>query len=267
MKKSHIFPIFFLLAQFISAQEKLVKGVIIIDTEDGTPEGIYVTNSRTQLSSITDLTGSFAIHAAAGDSLLIRSSFYESRRFYLTESLMKKDFVTIHLNLQPIVLDEAVITQKLTGFLDKDAKYDPGKDQVARLYKELGVNPDASKLRDSTDFTMWKDFTITSLNVEKLFEVFNGDLRRRQNLYDFEGTESVIMAIREYFGDNYFTEDLHIPKEKIREFIFFTYGFTTIPSYYQSGNYLKIMQLFSQTAPAYLNRLKSWNAPVQNQSD
>jgi len=267
MKKSHIFPIFFLLAQFVSAQEKLVKGVIIIDTEDGSPEGIYVTNSRTRLTSITDLTGSFAIHAVAGDSLLIRSSFYESRRFYLTENLMNKDFVTVHLNLQPIVLDEAIITQKLTGFLDKDAKYNPDKDQIAKLYKELGVNPDASKLRDSTDFTMWKDVSPFHLDVEKLLEVFNGDLRRRQNLYKFEGDEAVIMAIREYFGDNYFIEDLGIPKEKIREFVFFTYESTSIQSHYQSGNYLKIMQVFSRTAPVYLNRLKSWNAPIKNQND
>ncbi len=230
MKPFHIFSVFFLLTQFISAQEKLVKGIIIIDTEDELPEGIYVTNSRTQLTSITDLTGSFALHAEAGDTLLIRSYFYESRRFYITENLIKKDVLTIHLNLQPIALDEAVITQKLTGFLDKDAKYNPKNDQIANLYKELGVNPDASKLRDSSNFKMWKDISPFHLNVEKVFESITGDLRRRQNLYKFEGSESIILAIREYFGDEYFTDDLHIPKEKIREFIFFAYESTSIKS-------------------------------------
>lgn len=263
MKSIHIFSVFLMLTQFISAQEKLVKGIIIIDIEDSSPEDIYVTNSRTNLTSITDLTGSFAIHAVAGDSLLIRSAFYESRKFYITENLFKKDILTIHLNLQPIALDEAVITQKLTGFLDKDAKYNPKKDQIADLYKELGVNPDASKLRDSSDFKFGDDITLTSLNVEKMFEVFNGDLRRRQNLYKFEGTEIVIMAIKEYFGDEYFTADLNIPKEKIREFIFFAYESTTIQSDYENGNYLKIMQSFSKVAPLYLDRLRSWNAPLK----
>lgn len=263
MRPFHIFSVFFLLTQFISAQEKLVKGIIIIDTEDGSPEDIYVTNSRTKLTSITDMTGSFAIHAVAGDSLLIRSTFYESRRFYITENLIKKEILTIHLNLQPIALDEAVITQKLTGFLDKDAKYNPKKDQIADLYKELGVNPDASKLRDSSDFTMWKDISITSLNVEKMLEVFNGDLRRRQNLYKYEGDEAVIVAVKEYFGDKYFTEDLGIPKEKVREFIFFTYESTSVKSAYVSGDFLKIMQIFSKSAPLYLERLRSWNAPLQ----
>lgn len=260
---SHIVFLIFLFSQLLTAQEKLVKGVIIIDTEDDSPEGIYVTNSRTQLTSITDLTGSFALHAAPGDLLLIRSTFYESRKFLITEKLMSRDILTIHLNLQPIALDEAVITQKLTGFLDKDAKYNPEKDQVAKLYKELGVNPDASKLRDSSDFTMWKDISITSLNVEKMLEVFNGDLRRRQNLYKYEGDEAVIVAIREYFGDKYFTDDLVVPKEKIREFIFFTYSSTSIRADYENGNFLKIMQTFSKTAPLYLERLKSWNAPLQ----
>src|SRR5690606_11070832 len=137
--------------------------------------------------------------------------------------------------------------KKLTGFLDKDVKYNPKENHITKLYEELGVNPDASKLRDSTDFAIWKDVTPFSLNVEKMLEVFNGDLRRRQNLYKFEGTESVIINIREYFGDDYFTEDLKIPKEKIREFIFFTYETTDIHTDYNNGNFLSIMKSFSRS--------------------
>lgn len=241
------------------AQEKTINGVIIIDLSEASPEGIYITNSRTQNATVTDLTGSFSILAQAGDSLLIQSAFYESRRFYLTENLMKKDIVNIHLNIQPIALDVAVISKKLTGYLDIDAKYKPGKDPIADLYKELGVNPDASKLRDSSDFTMWQDVSPFHLNVEKLYDVFSGDLRRRQNLYAFEGTESRILHIREYFGDEYFTGELDIPKEKIREFIFYSYESSQIPIYYENKNFLNIMTELGKMAPVYLSRLNSWN--------
>lgn len=254
------FLLFFLLISngIIQAQEKFIKGIIIIDLDDASPEGIYITNSRTQLTAITDLTGSFTLKAEAGDSLLIRSTFYESRRFYLTENLMDKEFINIHLNIQPIALDEAFITQKLTGFLDIDARYKPGKDPIADLYKELGVNPDASKLRDSTNFQMWKDVSPLHLNVEKLYDVFSGDLRRRQNLYAFEGQETKIKHISEYFGENYFVQDLQIPKEKIREFVFFAYESSQIPAYYENGNFLYIMRELSVMAPIYLSRLNSW---------
>src|SRR5690606_5714514 len=241
------------------AQEKTINAVIIIDLNEASPEGIYITNSRTKTSTVTDLTGSFSILAQAGDSLLIQSAFYESRRFYLTENLMKKDFINIHLNIQPIALDVAVISNKLTGYLDIDAKYKPGKDPIADLYKELGVNPDASKLRDSTDFTMWQDVSPFHLNVEKLYDVFSGDLRRRQNLYAFEGKESRILHIREYFGDEYFMGELDIPKEKIREFIFYSYESSQIPIYYENKNFLNIMTELGKMAPIYLSRLNSWN--------
>lgn len=256
------FLILFLLGFLIQlpAQEKNINGVIIIDLDDSSPEGIYITNSRTKLTAITDLTGSFSLRAEAGDSLLIQSAFYESRRFYLTENLMKKDFINIHLNLQPIVLDEAIITQKLTGYLDKDAKYDPKKDVVAKLYKDLGVNPDASKLRDSSNFTMWKDVSPLHLNVDKLYEVFSGDLRRRQNLYTFEGRETRIQSIMAFFGENYFVEDLKIPKEKIREFVFYSYETTQLPAYYENGNFLSIMTELNKIAPVYLSRLNSWRS-------
>lgn len=253
--------LFFILTVWnpILAQEKTINGVIIIDLNEASPEGIYITNSRTGNTTITDLTGSFSLMAEAGDSLLIQSAFYESRRFYLTENLMKKDFINIHLNIQPIALDVAVISKKLTGYLDIDARYKPGKDPIADLYKELGVNPDASKLRDSTDFTMWQDVSPFHLNVEKLYDVFSGDLRRRQNLYAFEGKESRILHIREYFGDEYFTGELEIPKEKIREFIFYSYESSQIPLYYENKNFLNIMTELSKMAPVYLSRLNSWN--------
>lgn len=258
MKKFLFFFLLILIGGFIQAQEKDIKGVIIIDLNDASPEGIYITNSRTKFSTITDLTGSFTIKAEAGDSLLIRSYFYESRRFYLTENLMKNDFIKIHLNLQPIALDEAVLTQKLTGFLDKDAKFSTKYDVVDKLYQELGVNPDASKLRDSSNFTMWQDVSPFYLNVEKLFETMNGDLRRRQNLYAFEGKESKILHIREYFGDEYFIGELDIPKEKIREFIFYSYESSQIPSFYQNGNFFYIMTELAKMAPVYLSRLNAW---------
>ncbi len=256
------FLILFLLGFFVqlSAQEKNINGVIIIDLDDASPEGIYITNSRTKLTAITDLTGSFSLKAEAGDSLLIRSAFYESRRFYLTENLMKNDFINIHLNLQPIVLDEAIITQPLTGYLDKDAKYDPRKDVVAKLYKELGVNPDASKLRDSSDFKFGQGYSITGVDVEKFYDYFSGDLRRRQNLYAFEGREARIQNIMEFFGETYFIEDLKIPKEKIREFVFYSFETSQIPSYYENGNFLNIMTELSKIAPVYISRLNSWRS-------
>ncbi len=251
--------VFLIISMQTEAQEKLINGVIIIDLDDASPDGIYITNSRTQQTTVTDLTGSFSLRAETGDSLLIQSSFYQSRRFYLTENLMKKEIINIHLNIQPIVLDVAVISKKLTGYLDIDAKYKPGKDPIADLYKELGVNPDASKLRDSSDFTMWKDVSPLHLNVEKLYDVFSGDLRRRQNLYAFEGQETKIQHICNYFGENYFTDELEIPKEKIREFVYFSFESSQIPMFYEKGNFLNIMNELSKMAPVYLSRLNSWS--------
>lgn len=257
----------FLLCLFLfgllHAQEKTITGRIIIDLEDFSAEGIFITNSRTQITSVTDLTGSFTVRAQAGDLLLIRSDFYESRSFEINENLLKKDLLTIHLSLQTIVLDEAVITKKLTGYLDIDAKYSGKKDVVTKLYDELGVNPDASKLRDSSNFTLGKDISLMHVNVEKIFESITGDLRRRQNLYAFEGKEFKIKEIQDFFGEDYFVKDLEIPKEKIREFVYYSYETNTqIPISLDNQNFLSIMIELQKTAPLYLTRLKNWDAPL-----
>lgn len=261
MKKQLLNFLFLFLPFLLFAQERTIQGRIIIDIKDESAQGIFVTNKRTNISHVTDLTGSFTVKVQPGDELHIHSDFYETRHFKVTEKLMNSGLLTIHLNLQPIVLKEAVITRKLTGFLDKDAIYDKKLDVVAKLYKDLGVNPDASKLRDTTNFQMGRDLSIFHFNVDKMFDAVSGDLRRRQNLYAFEGKEAKLTAIREYFGDNYFTNDLKIPEEKIREFINFAYGTTLIPLHYNNGNYLGIMIEFSKSTSEYLNRLKRWGLP------
>lgn len=248
----------FLGFSYAYSQEKLINGRIIIDIDEESAEGIYVTNKRTQITTITDLTGSFGIRVQEGDELLIRSYLYESRKFILTKHFIEKGFVTIHLNLQPIVLGEAIITQKLTGYLEKDVKYQSSKDVVAKLYKSLGINPDADKLRDTAALKPWKDYSPFSLNVESVLEAITGDLRRRRNLYDFEGREERIENIRNYFGDNYFVTDLKIPKEKIRDFLYYSFETTEIPNYYVNSNYLSIMVELNKTSKFYLNRLDSW---------
>lgn len=256
---SKFFWTFFILlwGYYVDAQEKLINGRIIIDVEDSSPEGIKVTNSRTRLTSITDIIGTFSLRAQIGDTLIIRSSQYESRNFILRESVFRKPSIDIHLNMQPIVLNEAVITPKLTGILEKDAKISEKIDPVTELYKELGIDPDKKVVRDTTQFTIGKDISIFHLNVEKVYDALSGDLRRRRNLFEYEGKEAKIEEIRKYFGDDYFTLDLGIPYEKIREFIYFSFETTFIPDYFETKNYFKIMNELNQTRIIYLNRLKN----------
>lgn len=263
-KANYLFIFSFLILSLSKGygQERLIHGLIILDVDEPIIEKIHVTNSRTQLTSFTDLTGSFSMRAMVGDILYIRSSLYESRQFLLTEALINKSVINIHLNLQPVLLEEAVISPKLSGYLDKDVRYSPDKDRLAKLYRNLGFNPDVSNLRDTTPLEFWKDFSPTHFNVERVFEAISGDLRRRQSLYKHESKQNKINGIHSYFGDNYFVQDLNIPKEKISDFLTYSYDSSTIPLHYSKGNYFSIMIELNRLAPIFLSRLNTWYTPV-----
>ena len=64
-----------LLSNFIFAQEKWVQGNIIIDDSDDTAEGVYVTNLRTNHTTISNFTGTFLIQAKVNDTLKIQSDW------------------------------------------------------------------------------------------------------------------------------------------------------------------------------------------------
>src|SRR5690606_39701903 len=99
-KKYYSVFLIFLISNLCLAQEKLIQGLIIIYLDDASPEGIVITNSRTNFSPIPVITGSFRIHAPAGDLSIIRSYFSESRKFYLTKNFLKNEIVRIPPNLQ-----------------------------------------------------------------------------------------------------------------------------------------------------------------------
>lgn len=241
----------------VQSQERLINGRIVIDLDEGSAEGIYITNKRTNFTVITDLTGGFKIHALADDELLIQSYMYESRKFIITQSILDKNFVSIHLNLQPIVLEEALITQKLTGYLDKDAKYDP-KEKITKLKRDLGL-PIKERQKDSVDMRPWNEYTPFTLNVEGIIGAITGHTRRMRNLYYYEDKEERINQIKDYFGENYFVADLKIPNEKIRDFLFYAFETTKIPEHYTNGNYLSIMVELNKSSKIYLKRLSTWS--------
>src|SRR5690625_5382270 len=103
-------------------------------------------------------------------------------------------------------------------------------------------NKDAVAMIDTTNFQFGKDISLLHLNVEKVIDSFTGDLRRRKNLHAFEGRQNKINEIKNYFGVNYFIEDLNIPEEKINDFILYAYGNSTISQMYRSEEHTSELQ-------------------------
>ncbi len=247
-----------LLSNFIFAQEKWVQGNIIIDDSDDTAEGVYITNLRTNHTTISNFTGTFLIQAKVNDTLKIQSDWYENRLIILRPNLFNKQTIVVHLAVQTIQLNTAYIGQKLTGILEKDVKNGKKADIVTKLYKSLGVNPDIKPIKDTSSLKagfLSGDITLTRLDIGRIYDVFSGKAKQRKALLDYEDKYDKITKIKNYFGDDYFTNDLKIPKFKIRDFIDNALTNTESKIELNDVNYFKLLQLFNSYSKIYLDFL------------
>lgn len=254
-----LFTILILLfSQFIFGQEKWIQGNIIIDDSDDTAEGIYVTNLRTNHTTISNFTGTFLIQAQVNDTLKIQSDWYENRLIILKPNLFSKPTIVVHLAVQTIQLNTAFIGQKLTGILEKDVKNGKKQDVVTNLYKSLGVNPDIKPIKDTSALRaglLDGDISLTRLDIGRLYDVFTGKAKQRKALIDYESKYDKITKIKNYFGEDYFINDLKIPKFKIRDFIDNTLTNTESKIELNDVNYFKLLQLFNSYSKIYLDFL------------
>jgi len=247
-----------LFSPLVFAQEKWIQGNIIIDNSEDTAEGIYVTNLRTKHTTISNFTGTFFIEAKVNDTLKIQSDWYENRSIILKPNLFNKTSIIVHLAVETIQLQTALIGQKLTGILEKDTKNGKKQDVITNLYKSLGVNPDLKPIKDTSSIKAGLfsgDITLTRLDVGRLYDVFSGKAKQRKALIDYEDRYDKITKIKNYFGEDYFTKDLKIPSFKVRDFINNALANNGNNMQLNDVNYFKLLQLFNSYSKVYLGYL------------
>ncbi|MGL5236092.1 MAG: hypothetical protein ACRC8Z_15315, partial [Empedobacter falsenii] len=191
-------------------------------------------------------------------TLKIQSDWYENRLIILRPNLFNKQTIVVHLAVQTIQLNTAYIGQKLTGILEKDVKNGKKADVVTKLYKSLGVNPDIKPIKDTSSLKagfLSGDITLTRLDIGRIYDVFSGKAKQRKALLDYEDKYDKITKIKNYFGDDYFTNDLKIPKFKIRDFIENALTNTESKIELNDVNYFKLLQLFNSYSKIYLDFL------------
>lgn len=236
--------------------EKWIHGNIILDPDGDVAEGVYVTNLTTKKTVISNFSGNFTILASVDDVLEFKSDYYENRRIKITPQIYQQPKFVVHLSINIIELQEALISANLSGILTKDVTAGKRKDNLTELYKKLGVNPDINPIKDTSDLKfglLGGDISLTRLDVGRIYDALTGNLKKRQELMKYESNIAKHRHLRNYFGEDFFTKELKIPTHKIDDFINYAFITTDMNSDFDNRLYLKIMDTFTQYAPIYRN--------------
>ncbi|WP_313579355.1 hypothetical protein [Chishuiella sp.] len=244
------------------AQYKMITGKVIIDDKvvgQDVLDGILVQNLQTDAKNITNVDGIFSINVSAGDELLFKHDFYKERSVKISEAMINRGFITIHLNIEVIELGEANVNR-----LDKNMLNDLGKEKVfqEKINTQMGINTLEYKIKlnlkheeEKVNRTIHQ---IGGVNIMGLFSLLSGSYKKINSKSEIEKTkEELIKDLKQFYTEYYFIEELKIPKISIIGFLDYCYTKYDFKKLLKENKYDEILSVIEEQAPIYLSKINT----------
>ncbi|MGV0947287.1 hypothetical protein ACTS93_09050 [Empedobacter falsenii] len=255
-----LFFLFIISSTYLQAQSTLITGKIIVDDAEEVIdlEGTSIENLTTKAKTKTNNVGLFSINVNLNDELLIKHTGIEERRLKVSESMITKGFVTIHVNIEVIELKEANISK-----LDKNSLKNLGKEKS--FQEKLNDEAGFASLEFKAELNLKHDEErvnrtikqVGGVNLLGLLNVFKSPKKRMKNPVPIKVVkEDQLSALHKFFTTYYFVNDLKIPEGKINEFLDYCYSNFDFPKLLRDNNFDEILFIIEEQAPIYLAKMK-----------
>lgn len=211
MKKPLLSILFLFFTLLVTSQDddrQILRGQVIYRGSNVANENVI--NSNTEMATITNDDGRFAIWVKTGDQLVFTAVNYQLMVVKITQEILDKNRLVVEVNEKVTELDEVVVSpENQEKFLEvnnekfKDFEYeiDRGTEvqNIAQSQVERGM-------RDGVNF----------VNIFKA--IFNS---KNNNKTQEREPLKVSDVMRQVYDDEFFVSDLKLPQDKIDAFLLY----------------------------------------------
>ncbi|MCC8360541.1 carboxypeptidase-like regulatory domain-containing protein [Salinimicrobium sediminilitoris] len=242
MIKNFPLLIFFLLSLSTVGQERsLLQGKIL--TPDGEIFSINIVNLTSKTGTTNNSKGEFEIEVVVNDTLLFSSVQFDQREIIITKEVLKKAFLTVLLVEKIDELKEVSISNiSLSGNLAKDIEDIPTLTQADIGFPMSDVPPPTS---------IERKLTTASSGMDLLFNTLNGKIKMLKKAAANEDLSQLVDAGENALPESFF-EELLIPKDKIRDFVYFCAEDPDFHTYLPDARRLELVAYYREKAPTYV---------------
>jgi len=231
---------FFIHAQDIA--EKVINGTIICDSSS--VEGVHVLNLVNEKSTVTDRNGHFSIVAKQGDLLVFSAVHLNYWRKSIKEDDFKTGFLEVIMTPKEVKLNEVVLTE-----------YTKINAQELGIinYKPKAYTPAERKLRP-TKITQMDLIGLMAfrLPLDPLLYWATGRTKMLKNDLKIEKKELLLRKLNEWNDNEFYANQLKIPKEFVDGFKYYIIYDDELMSYLQSNNKIQGNFRISKLATDFL---------------
>ncbi len=261
MKRILLVSFFYIFCISVYAQSTLISGKIIVDNAEEIIdlEGVLIENLTTKARTKANNLGLFSINVNLNDELYIKHLGIQDRTLKVSETMITKGFVTIHVNVEVVELSEMYIQS-----LNKDALKNLGKEKSyqEKLNDEMGVVSPKFKaelnLKHEEEKVNRTIKQVGGVNLIGLFDLFKSPKKRMKNSVSIKVVkEDQLLVLHKFFTTYYFVNDLKIPEGKINEFLDYCYSNFNFPKLLNDNNFDEILFVIEEQAPIYLSKIKT----------
>ncbi|MEL1243573.1 hypothetical protein AAEO56_04805 [Flavobacterium sp. DGU11] len=202
--------ILFVLFPFaIEAQEKQLRGIVI--TDELKVENVTVTNTTTNISTVTGSNGSFTIEAKVKDVLTFQGDIFKPLIIVLKPSDFAEEALVVRLEPAATMLNEVVVTG-LTGNLAVDSKKIKTP-QINTWFNAAEINKDV--LTNSNIGANW------IAGVSMLFKKPKKPKRATEYTQSVKSQRRFSEIVKDSYPEEFFTETLKLRVSLIGAFLAF----------------------------------------------
>ena len=247
--KGIILFLFFAPAIAQSQELFLLKGKITSQIKE--LNEVIVTNLRSDSNTATDTNGNFSIFVKVGDTLQFSSLQIITKKVVIDENEASKKLYVTNVEAKVIPLEEVEIKQYPNinavslGILQRPAKtYTPAE---RRLKTASDLDPTASVGLMAGG----------SIGLDPIINAITGRTAILRKEVGIEKKEFLLKKIEYMFKEEYFLENLKIPKDYLRGFWYYAVEDPKLVSALNAKNKITARFIFSDLATKYLEILKN----------
>lgn len=227
---------FLFFYSFCNAQNssKLITGKVFFNDE--VIADVHIINKNTNQGSSSNDLGVFEIPVTVGDTLVFSHLNLKEYQIEITEKVLNKALVEIHLEGKTYQLNEITL-EKPKSIFYIDPEIVPPPTVNAQTLKLPYANSIAKK-----DYAVFKFRSGGVINISNLFNAINGNNKRRKELQKITLEDKVLGEIRKHFTDDFFITDLNIKPENINPFLNFCFK-KNIINHYKKNQHIKLTRI------------------------
>ncbi|WPR71720.1 hypothetical protein SLW70_00910 [Flavobacterium sp. NG2] len=246
-----VYSLFLLISVVVSAQQTastVVKGNISSYSHE--LEGVYVVNSRTEKTVISNEKGDFVIPAEKGDTIVFAMFQYNRVTVILTDK---------HFGIDGLQVKMAPIINQLNEVVIKNYSHINAVSLGIIAADQRSYSPAERKLKSASDYDPSANagsMAGGSVGLDPLINMFSGRTAMLKKELVVEKKEHYMIQLKNMFNEFHFVNKLNIPAIYVKGFMYYAVENVSFTKVMDTDNKISIEFLLAQLAEKYLKIIK-----------